>query len=46
VVYIFHVIGGATYSEIAFVAVLVALVLLAPVAPRIGEAIGGLFEKK
>ena len=39
-------IGGASLGEWGFVAVLVALVLLAPIAPRMGEAIGGLFEKK
>jgi Flp pilus assembly pilin Flp len=39
------VIGGASWGEIGFVALLVAIVLLAPVAPRLGGAIGGLFEK-
>ena len=39
-------IGGASIPELGFVAVLVVLVLLAPLAPRIGETIGGLFEKK
>ena len=39
-------IGGASLPELGFVAVLVVLVLLAPLAPRIGEKIGGLFEKK
>ena len=37
--------GGASLAELGFVALLVSLVLLAPIAPRIGEAIGGLFEK-
>ena len=37
--------GGASLAELGFVALLVGLVLLAPLAPRIGEAIGGLFEK-
>lgn len=39
-------IGGASTGELAFVAVLVVIVVLAPVAPRVGEAIGALFEKK
>ena len=39
-------IGGALLPELGFTAVLVVLVLLAPLAPRIGEKIGGLFEKK
>jgi Flp pilus assembly pilin Flp len=34
---------GASLSELGFVAVLVALVLLAQVAPRVGEAIGARF---
>jgi hypothetical protein len=33
---------GASLNELAFVGLLVALVLLAPVAPRLGEAIGAL----
>jgi Flp pilus assembly pilin Flp len=37
--------GGASLPELGFVALLVSLVLLAPIAPRIGDAIGGLFEK-
>jgi hypothetical protein len=36
----------ATPRELIFVALLVALVLLAQWAPRIGERIGGMFEKK
>jgi hypothetical protein len=39
------VLFGASYGEIGFVALLVAIVLLAPIAPRVGEVIGGLFEK-
>jgi hypothetical protein len=39
------VIAGASWGEWGFVALLVVIVLLAPVAPRIGEAIGGLFER-
>jgi hypothetical protein len=39
------VLGGVSYNEIAFVALLVAIVLLSPHAPRIGERLGGLFEK-
>lgn len=37
---------GATQNEILFVVFLVALVLLAPKVPKIGETIGGLFEKR
>jgi hypothetical protein len=37
---------GVTLPELVLVAVLVALVLLAPIAPRLGERIGGLFDKK
>jgi len=40
------VLFGASLGEIAFAALLVGLVLLAPIAPRVGEAIGGLFEKR
>jgi hypothetical protein len=36
---------GASLGEIALVALLVGFVLLAPIAPKIGAAIGGLFEK-
>ena len=38
--------GDASLRELGFVAVLLVIVLLAPVAPRIGEKLGGLFEKK
>lgn len=38
--------AGASLGEWGFVALMVALVMLAPVAPRIGAAIGGLFEKR
>ena len=38
-------IAGASLKEIGFVAMLLVMVLLAPLAPRIGERIGGLFEK-
>lgn len=37
--------GGASLQEIGFIALLVGIILFAPIAPRIGEAIGGLFEK-
>ena len=37
---------GVTFPELVLVMVLVALVLLAPIAPRLGERIGGLFDKK
>ncbi len=37
---------GATQNEILFVAFLVALVLIAPKVPKIGERIGALFEKR
>jgi hypothetical protein len=40
------VIGGLSYGELGFVAVLLVLVLLSQVAPRIGESIGALFEGK
>jgi hypothetical protein len=36
---------GASLGELGFIALLVGIVLVAPVVPRIGEAIGGLFEK-
>jgi len=38
-------IGGVSWQEIGFVALLVAIVELVQLAPRIGEAIGGLFER-
>jgi hypothetical protein len=38
-------IGGASFGELGFVALMLGVVLLAPVAPRIGELIAGLFEK-
>ena len=38
--------GGASLQETGFAAVLVFLVLLAPLAPKIGEALGSLFEKR
>jgi hypothetical protein len=37
--------GGASLGELGFLVLLVSIILLAPLAPRIGEAIGGLFEK-
>jgi hypothetical protein len=40
------VLFGASFGEIGFAALLVVIVLLAPLAPRVGEAIGGLFEKR
>jgi len=39
-------IGGASLRELGFAALLFFMVMLAPVAPRIGEAIGRLFEKR
>jgi hypothetical protein len=39
-------IGGASFPEFGFAALLFSIVLLAPVAPRVGEAIGGLFEER
>jgi hypothetical protein len=39
------VIGGASYGELGFAAILVVIVLLAQLAPRLGEAIGARFEK-
>lgn len=39
-------IGGASLGEIGFMVLLMGLVLLAPIAPRLGAAIGGLFEKR
>jgi hypothetical protein len=38
-------IAGASFSEIGLVTLLVVIVLLAPIAPRIGEVIGGFFQK-
>ena len=35
---------GASVGELLFVAILLGIVLLAQVAPRIGEAIGARFE--
>lgn len=37
--------GGASLQETGFAAVLVLIVLLAPLAPKIGARLGGLFEK-
>jgi hypothetical protein len=37
--------GGSSLQELGFIALLVGIILLAPITPRIGEAIGGLFEK-
>jgi hypothetical protein len=36
---------GASLGELSFVALLVVIVLLSQVAPRVGEAIGGRFDK-
>ena len=36
----------ASVSEIGLVALLVALVVFAPLAPKIGEAIGAYFERR
>jgi hypothetical protein len=38
-------IGGASYGELGFVALLLIIVLLSQIAPRVGEAIGARFEK-
>lgn len=35
-----------TGGEIGLIALLVALIVIAPKIPRIGEALGGLFEKR
>jgi Flp pilus assembly pilin Flp len=40
------VFAGASLGEWGFVAILVAIVMLAPVAPRVGEAIGRMFDKR
>jgi hypothetical protein len=40
------VIGGASYGEIGFAALLVLVVVAAPVVPKIGEILGGLFAKR
>jgi Flp pilus assembly pilin Flp len=40
------VFAGVTPNEIALVAFLVALVMIAPKVGRIGEVIGGLFERR
>ncbi|HEY4122313.1 MAG TPA: hypothetical protein VGM56_30810 [Byssovorax sp.] len=40
------ILGVATVRELVFVCVLLGLVLLAPIAPRVGAAIGGLFQKR
>ncbi len=37
---------GATQNELLFVAFLVALVLVAPKVPKIGERIGAWFDKR
>ena len=39
-------IGGASYGELGFAAILVVIVLLAQLAPRLGEAIGARYEKR
>jgi hypothetical protein len=44
--YTCSVLAGASYNEIALVALLLALVVVAPKVGRIGEALGGLFDKK
>lgn len=38
-------IGGVSYGELGFAAILVVIVLLAQLAPRLGEAIGARFDK-
>lgn len=38
--------AGTSLGEWGFVALMVVIVVLAPVAPRVGEAIGRLFEKR
>ena len=37
--------GGASLQETGFAAVMILVVLLAPLAPKLGALIGGLFEK-
>ena len=37
--------GDASLQEAAFVGILMAIVLLASLAPKIGERIGAMFEK-
>jgi hypothetical protein len=37
---------GASWGELSFVAVLVVIVLLAQVAPRVGEAIAARYDRK
>ena len=37
---------GASLGELSFVALLLVIVLLAQVAPRIGEAIGARYEAR
>ncbi len=39
-------IGGVSYGELGFVAILVVVVVMAQIAPRIGEAIGARYEAK
>jgi len=34
----------ASFSELGLVALLVVIVVVAPIAPKIGEAIGGFFH--
>ena len=38
--------GGVSYGELGFAGLLVAIVILAQIAPRIGEAIGARYEKR
>ncbi|EYF01447.1 Hypothetical protein CAP_8280 [Chondromyces apiculatus DSM 436] len=37
--------GGASLNELGLVAFLVALIMIAPKVSRIGEVVGGLFER-
>lgn len=37
---------GASWGELGFAALMVVIVVLVPIAPRIGEAIGACFEKE
>lgn len=37
---------GASFSELGLCALLVAVIVLAPIAPRIGEAIGRRLAKR
>lgn len=40
-----RVLGGLSSGEIALTALLLVIVLVAPKVGRVGEAVGGLFER-